>query len=55
MIGNGKNAISAVRFSGKSNATLRLESGTVEGENLEYNRKMVDGRVYGTTGWLCQA
>ena len=50
IIGNGKNAISAVRFSGKSNATLRLESGTVEGENLEYNRKMVDGRVYGTPG-----
>ena len=50
IIGNGEKAISAVRFSGKSNATLRLESGTVEGENLEYNRKMVDGRVYGTPG-----
>ena len=50
IIGNGKKAISAVRFSGKSNATLRMESGVVEGENLEYNRKMVDGRVYGTPG-----
>ena len=50
IIGNGKKAISAVRFSGNSNATLRLESGTLEGENLEYNRKMVDGRVYGTPG-----
>ena len=50
IIGNGKKAISAVRFSGNSNATLRLESGTLEGENLEYNRKMVDGRVYGTAG-----
>ena len=50
IIGNGKKAISAVRFSGNPNATLRLESGTVEGENLEYNREMVDGRVYGTPG-----
>ena len=50
IIGNGKKAISAVRFSGNSSAILRLESGTLEGENLEYNRKMVDGRVYGTPG-----